>query len=163
MRSMTRIAMLALWVAATAAAAQQGSDQLDFLAGNWRLHDLSGALVGSSRIVVQAPALMLYEERRVGDGDVQPLWFENSERNGGRTQLFTGASGMIREFPRLSPAGTWPIVMGADVRLRDGTPVRFRLTMSRASNDETRRVLERSSDQGATWSTVFDLTYRRSA
>ena len=36
--------------------------------------------------------------------------------------------------------------------LRDGTPVRFRMTMTRVSDDESGRILEMSRDNGATWS-----------
>lgn len=141
----------------------QPPSQLDFLGGDWTLHDSSGAQVGRSRIVVQAPGAMLFEERIVDGGEAQPIWFENSERNGGWTQLFVGAAGLMREFNTLSATGVWPIVMGGDVTLRDGTPVKFRLTMSRDSDDLTRRVLEISRDSGATWAPVFDYVYRRSS
>jgi hypothetical protein len=137
--------------------------QLDFLAGSWALHDPSGTRVGSSRIVVQASNAMLFEERQVGNAAMQPLWFANVESSGRWTQYFVGALGLIRAFVAESGPGAWPIVMGADVTLRDGTPVRFRMTMSRASADETRRILEISRDGGAAWSTVFDYVYRREA
>jgi len=135
--------------------------QLDFLAGNWSLHDAAGTRVGSSRIVVQAANAMLFEERQVGNAAAQPLWFANVESSGRWTQYFVGALGLIRAFEAQTAPGAWPIVMGADVTLRDGTPVRFRMTMSRASADETRRILEISRDGGATWNNVFDYSYRR--
>lgn len=151
---------LAVW-AAPAHAQQTAPQSLDFLAGNWTLHDASGAEIGRSRMEVQSPGAMLFEQRAVGEGAAQPIWFENSEKDSGWVQLFIGASGQVREFVTQSAPGAWPIVMGGDVTLRDGTPVKFRLTMARASDDETRRVLEMSRDQGATWTGVFDYTYRR--
>lgn len=134
---------------------------LDFLAGQWSLHDASGAMVGSSTIVVQEPGAMLYERRTVGQTAAQPLWFENAERTGGWVQLFLNPAGRIREFSTLSEAGQWPLVLGGDVILRDGAQAQFRLTISRASDDESRRVLEMSRDSSQTWTTVLDYTYRR--
>ena len=155
-----------LFAAISLAAAQADpapQSQLDFLAGEWSIHDASGARVGRSHIVVQAPNAMLFEQRVVGDRAPQPLWFEHAEAGDRWSQLFVGALGLIRAFRAETPTGQWPIVMGADVTLRDGTPVRFRMTMSKASEDETRRLLEMSRDQGASWNTVFDYSYRRSA
>lgn len=149
-----------LCAAVSTPAAGEAAPDLDFLAGDWALHDPSGALVGTSRIVVQSPGNMIYEERRVGDDEVQPLWFENSERNGGWTQLFVGPSG-VREFTTLSKPGDWPMVLGADVIRRDGTPARFKLTMSKGAGAESRRILEMSLDKGKSWETVFDYLYRR--
>jgi hypothetical protein len=137
------------------------ASQFDFLAGQWTLHDPSGARVGQSRVVVQAPRALLYEERVVGNNSPQPLWLVNSERTGGWAQLFVGVLGLVREFPMISTPGEWPVVMGADVVQRDGSPVRFRLTMTRASDNESRRILERSGDRGTSWAPVFDYTYRR--
>ncbi|MGQ0590192.1 MAG: hypothetical protein ACT4N8_11795 [Sphingosinicella sp.] len=154
-------ALILFALAAPAAAQAPAESQLDFLAGEWTLHDAAGAEIGRSRVVVQAPAAMLYEERRVGEREAQPLWFARFERDGGWTQLFVGATDMVREFRPVSPPGAWPLVLGGDVTLRDGTPVRFRMTMTRVSDDESGRILEMSRDNGATWSTTFDYRYRR--
>ena len=140
--------------------APPSATQLDFLAGDWEISDPAGRILGRSHIELQTPGAMLFEVRRVGE-EAQPLWFAFLERNGGWTQLFVGASAMLREFPTTSVAGAWPMVMVQDVTLRDGRPARFRLTMGRQSDDETTRLLERSDDSGATWSVVFDFRYRR--
>ncbi len=150
-----------LMISAPALAQPAPPASLDFLAGAWMLFDATGAEIGASRIEVQAPGAMLFERRTVGASAAQPIWFENSESAGGWSQLFLAASGQIRAFPTQSAPGVWPIVMGADTTLRDGARVRFRLTMSRASDNETRRVLEMSRDQGGSWTTVFDYIYRR--
>jgi hypothetical protein len=145
---------------APAAQAQDGL-QLDFLAGEWTLHDSGGTPVGRARITVQAPGAMIYEERTVGDQPMQPLWFENAERSGGWTQLFVGPRNQVREFTTLSEPGAWPLIFGGDVVRRDGTPARFRLTLTRQSDDESRRVLEISTDGGLSWQIVFDYRYVR--
>ena len=144
------------------AATQQPATALDFLAGQWALEDAAGTPVGSSTILIQAPEAMLYEERTVADEARQPLWFGNSKANGW-VQYFVGAAGKLREFRQQSPPGGWPVVMGGNVILRDGTAAMFRLTITKASNDLTRRLLERSTDGGKSWSGIFDLTYRRQA
>ena len=159
--TMESAALTALLSAVQLSAQESPPSQLDFLAGDWDLYDPSGARIGHSRILVQAPGAMLFEERLVGEDHPQPLWFENSEADGGWIQLFVGIRGLVREFRTTSPPGEWPLVMGADVTLRDGTPVRFRMTMSRRSNDETRRILEVTRDGGTQWDTVFDYGYRR--
>lgn len=155
------LAVAAMAAALSSTAWAQEAFQLGFLAGSWTIHDDRGAQVGRSQIVVQAPGTMLYEERTIADEPVQALWFENAERNGGWTQLFVGPGGMTREFRPLSAPGEWPIVLGADVTLRDGSPVKFRMTMSRESSDRSRRLLEISRDSGASWEIVFDYHYRR--
>jgi hypothetical protein len=152
---------LATQPAAAPADAATAVIDLDFLGGNWDLFDAAGKKVGDSTITVHAPGAALFELRTADGGEGQPLWFFNSERDKGWVQLFLGPSNQARAFTLQSPPNSWPLVLGADVVLRDGTPARFRMTMTRASADLSRRKLEMSRDQGATWSTVFDYEYRR--
>jgi hypothetical protein len=162
MRTFAVILALTLSGPLPAAGAQQASGtQLDFLAGQWILADSAGGEIGRSVIAIQAAGAMLFEERRIGDAAPQALWFANSEANGGWTQLFVGAAGMIREFKPTSAQGSWPIVLGADVTLRDGSAARYRMTIQRQSEAESRRILEISRDSGASWQKVFDYNYRR--
>jgi hypothetical protein len=150
---------LFLSTAAPAPAESPPENQLDFLAGEWAITG-PGGVTGRSHIVAQLPGAMLFELRDIeGEGPL-PLWFERSERTHGWIQLFP-APGGIREFTLLSPQGEWPMVFGAEVTLRDGGHARFRLTMSRTSVDENRRLLEISRDGGSAWATVFDYHYRR--
>lgn len=144
------------------ARAHAESVELDFLAGKWAIFDANGAQIGESMIEIQAPEAMIYEVRRVGEGAAQPLWMARLERSQGWAQLFVSPAG-VREFPALSTPGEWPLVMGAPTTLRNGSKVEFRLTMTKASDDESRRHLEMTRDGGASWSTVLDYTYRRAA
>lgn len=141
-------------------AGAQPPGALDILVGRWTLHDAKGAPVGESHVRVLEAGVMLFEERTIGSAKPQPLWFANFESQGWQ-QLFVGVQGNLRSFATESPVGAWPIVMGATVATRDGQVTRFRMTMSRASDDEMRRVLESSRDAGSTWTPVFDYTYRR--
>ena len=148
---------------ASAQPATPAADQIDFFVGEWSLHDPSGESIGRSQIEAQVAGTMLFELRTVGGQPAQPLWFENAERHGGWTQLFVGPAGMTREFVPQSEPGAWPMVMGGEFILRDGTPARFRMSISKSSEDEVRRLLEMSRDAGATWNPVFDYVYRRIA
>ncbi|NND59249.1 MAG: hypothetical protein HKN49_03195 [Gammaproteobacteria bacterium] len=157
---------LIIWLAGCSTVAATGTDsetagQLDFLAGDWILYDTDGQRVGVSRIVAQVPGTMLYEVRTLDGKQPQSLWLENAERNGGWTQLFVGPAGQTRQFPLQSAPGEWPLVMGADVVLRSGQSVAFRMTISKESDDTSRRVLEMTANQGESWRTIFDYNYRR--
>ena len=152
------IAMVIASASNVAIGAERG--QLDFLAGDWTLFDASGKSVGKSHIELQLPGAMIYEVRTDLDGKL-PVWFVNSEAKGGWVQLFPGPAGSLREFTPLSKMGEWPLLLGSDAVLRDGRKVKFRLTMERASDSESRRALEMSPDGGAKWSTVFDYRYVR--
>ena len=133
--------------------------QLDPLVGDWDIVDESGAS-GRSRVIAQAPGLMLYELRDIGPDGPLPIWFKYSERTHSWLQLFPGPSG-IREFQALSPPGQWPLLFGGEVVLQDGSAARFRLTMAQPSPDLGTRRLEMSRDGGSSWRTAFAYTYRR--
>jgi len=141
-----------------AAAAQPVS--LDFLGGDWVLLDPAGKPAGKSHVEVQLPGAMIYERRTDANGEL-PVWFFNSEAEGGWVQLFPGPAGSLREFSPQSKAGEWPLVLGSEVTLRDGRKANFRLTLGRASDNESHRVLEMSTDAGRSWSSVFDYKYVR--
>lgn len=103
---------------------------------------------------------MIEERRVVGDYDPQLLWLARLEHQDGWTQLFLSPAG-IREFPRLSDKGQWPVVFGSGVTLANGTAALFRLTVDKQSDDEHHRLLEMSTNDGASWRTVLNYTYRR--
>jgi hypothetical protein len=135
---------------------------LDFLGGDWVLLDPAGKPVGRSHVDVQLPGAMIYERRTDRDGEL-PVWFVNAEDRGGWVQLFPGPTGQLREFVPQSKPDAWPMVLGSEVTLRDGRAAQFRLTLSRESDNESRRLLEMSTDQGKNWSPVFDYRYVREA
>lgn len=159
---LTAGALLLLLLTPSLSDAQTSEPTLDVLAGRWILHDAAGAVVGESEVRVEHAGAMLYEQRRVGSGAPQSLWFARFETGGWR-QLFVGPQGALRTFDTESPAGRWPVVMGATVTTQDGRATRFRMMMSRASDNDMRRVLESTRDGGVTWQVVFDYTYRRAS
>lgn len=134
--------------------------EMDALAGDYTIHDSQGKQVGHAELAIRQPGAVIEESRKIGEGSLQQLWFMALEHNSGWTQLFHSAGG-VREFPRQSPAGTWPMIFGADVVLANGSPAKFRLTITLRGDQHHHRLLEMSRDGGANWSTVLDYEYRR--
>ncbi len=156
------VGMFALFFTMVSAFSQEnGPPDLSFLAGSWAIYTPDGNLAGSSEISLEGWGAVLFEKRRIGEERPQPLWLVNSEEAGGWKQLFVGVNGLVREFKSRAGQTPWPLVLEGDVTLRDGSRVTFRLTIEHASDDESRRVLERTTDNGATWTPVLDYTYRR--
>lgn len=155
------ISMLVMLAFVSGARAETPAIALDFLAGAWELRDPSGKVLGASVVEVQEAGAVLFERRTVGEGRPQSLWLVNSENPSGWGQLFLGPKRQVREFRAMSAPGAWPILMGGEFVTQDGKATRFRMTMTRGSGDDTRRVLELSRDGGANWSTAFDYTYVR--
>jgi hypothetical protein len=152
------IALLATLLFAQPAVAESGD--LDFLPGTYTIAGPSGEVIGNATITVRHPGAMLEEERRIGEEPSQKLWFGRFERSGGWAQIFLSPNG-LREFPRTSESGVWPMVFGAPVTLANGTSATFRLTITRAedSSQSHRRLLEMSVDGGDKWRTILDYTY----
>lgn len=160
MRSLAYCITALVLVATPSSARAQARDPMEILVGRWTLHDAKGGVAGDSVVEVLRPGAMLFERRRVGDAPPQPLWFAHFE-TGGWQQLFVGPRATLRTFTTESAPGRWPVVMGATIATQDGQVTRYRMTMSRATDDEIRRLLEASTNGGLAWATVFDYTYRR--
>lgn len=155
------VSILIVLALVSGARAEPTAIALDFLAGAWELRDASGKVLGTSVVEIQEAGAVLFERRTVGEGKPQSLWLVNAENPAGWGQLFLGPKRQVREFHAMSAPGAWPIVMGGEFVTQDGKATRFRMTMTRGSGDDTRRVLELSRDGGANWSTAFDYTYVR--
>lgn len=153
-------ALIAAGMLASAPAQAEDDLELDFLAGQYDVLDADGTVLGQASVHVRIPGAVIEEDRRIGERAPQLMWLARLEHADGWTQIFQSPAGM-REFPRLSPKGAWPIVFGGDVTLASGAPASFRLTISGSEPAKHRRLLEISRDGGESWATVFDYTYRR--
>lgn len=160
MSRIPQIILGALLLCSSPAAESGGgrAGQLDFLAGDWAI-SVAGGQTGHSHIAVEAPGAMIFELREIEGEGALPLWFEYSERTQRWSQSFPGPRG-LREFALVSRPGAWPMIFAASVKLQDGAPARFELTLSKISNDESRRVLKLSRS-GGPWIVAFDYSYRR--
>ena len=135
---------------------------LDFLVGDWQILDAAGRPAGASVITtLPAKGSMLSEVRTDLKGEETAMWWVNSEAAGNWKQLIVGANGLMRETLPVSKRGEWPLVLAGKYTNPDGAAASFRLSIFFVSTDESRRKLETSKDDGATWSVIFEQTYRR--
>jgi hypothetical protein len=146
-------------VLASSLRAQPGN--LDFLTGDWEIVDATGKLTATSTVTATVKGSLLSEVRTNAKGEPTAMWWVNSEAAGNWKQLIVGANGLMRETLPLSKRGEWPIILGGKFTNPNGAAASFRLSIARVSDDESKRKLEMSNDDGATWTTIFDQTYRR--
>jgi hypothetical protein len=134
---------------------------LDFLAGDWEILDSAAQVTGSSAITVTSKGALLAEVRTNVKGEATAMWWVNSEAAGNWKQLIVGANGLMRETLPVSKRGEWPLVLVGKFVNPAGATASFRLSLFYVSADESKRKLETSKDDGATWSVIFEQTYRR--
>jgi hypothetical protein len=134
---------------------------LDSLAGDWQIFDAAGKLTGASTIAATVKGALLAEVRTNLKGEETAMWWVNSEAAGNWKQLIVGANGLMRETLPVSRRGEWPLVLAGTFTNPDGATASFRLSLFHVGADESKRKLETSKDGGATWSVIFDQTYRR--
>lgn len=135
--------------------------QLDFWIGEWEVYGAKGK-AGTSKIERLLDSCVILENwtsARMGYSGKsfntynrttrqwQQTWIDNS---GGSTEYLRGQ------------AGKDIMVFYADKNIGpDGKNFLRRLTFSKLSDDKVRQHGERSSDEGKTWTTEYDLEYRR--
>jgi tetratricopeptide (TPR) repeat protein len=134
--------------------------QMDFWIGDWEVTRTSeGTLAGTNRITLDNGDCVLYEHwesARYGTGQsmnyydpVTKKWHQSWVDDQGEVSIFDGGfrDGAMRlEGYR---QGT------------DGARIPARLTLTPMPDGSVRQLGENSEDGGKTWSTTYDLTYRR--
>lgn len=135
--------------------------QFDFWIGEWEAYGLNGTRAGQSRISMILDSCIILEEWTGGKGysgksfnswnalkhQWQQTWVDNV---GGSTQYLRGTSepGKITFF--------------ADNEVgNDGKAFLRKLTFYKLSDEKVRQHGERSDDGGKTWTTEYDLEYRK--
>jgi hypothetical protein len=133
--------------------------QFDFWIGRWTVTNPKGEVVGENHIEAIDGGCVLIERWRGKGGFTGTSLNSWDARSAQWHQHWVDNQGGL-----LRLAGTWD---GQRMRLSaagpgpSGTTVTQRLTWTPAADGSVRQVWERSSDGGATWSVVFDGTYRR--
>lgn len=134
--------------------------QLAFWVGVWEVQVPAGTPVATSRITSILSGCAIHEDFTQNDGAYagQSLsawsaaarqWTQRYVDSKGEVQEWTGrAEGTSVQFLR---EGQGP----------DGKPARFRMTYTPESPDRVRQLIERSADQGKTWTSEFDGVYVR--
>jgi hypothetical protein len=140
-----------------------GAPDLSHLAGSFEILDASGEHVGASTGEIVHPGAAIFESRRFDSrANEQKLWFFNSEFQNGWKQLFVGRNGTVREFLTEEVLPDGGLILGGRFSTADGLSTRFRMLITAPDAEGGhRRHLESTTDDGAGWSTVFDLMYRR--
>ncbi len=138
------------------------SRQFDFWIGEWDVFDPTRGMgrAGSSRIeriLGQCVLLENWTGALGGSGKSFNLWNPDT---GCWQQTWVDDSGRATYYDRSRIEGA-SIVFLADAKGPGGAPLLLRLTFTPLGPDEVRQWGENSSDGGATWTTAYDLLYRR--
>lgn len=134
--------------------------QLAFWVGAWEVQVPAGTSVATSRITLILNGCAIHEDFTQNGGAYagQSLsawsaatkqWSQRYVDSKGDVQEWTGqAEGTSMRFLR-------------EVQSPDGNPARFRMTYTPEGPDRVRQFIERSGDQGKTWTPEFDGVYVR--
>ncbi len=140
--------------------------QFDFWIGEWEAFGLKGKKAGDSKISVILDSCVILEEWTSASAQ-QGLMYTGKSFNSYNAatkqwqQTWTDNTGNTTEYLR-GEGSTGKIVYYADkVTGQDGKFFMRRLSFIKLSTDKVRQLGERSDDGGTTWTTEFDLEYRR--
>lgn len=134
--------------------------QFDFWLGEWEVRNPQGKLAGSSRITSILGGCAIHEQW-TGAGGANGESFNIFDLSTGKWhQTWVDNAGLLAQFDGgLSPQGA--MLLEGPGRSPQGDPARSRMTFTPLPDGAVRQHWEYSTDNGATWQTSFDGTYRR--
>lgn len=156
------IPLALLAAAAGAEAADKGcpdprSHHFDFWIGNWEVVNANGTVAGHNRIEPILDGCVLQENWTGSSGSAgTSLNFFDTERSKWR-QVWVWREGTTLELEGGLANGA--MVLEGD-SVEDGKPALNRITWRDPPGDTVRQQWEISMDNGKTWRTIFDGTYR---
>ncbi len=140
--------------------------QFDFWIGEWEAFAPNGNKGGDSKISIILDSCVILEEWTSANAQ-QGLIYAGKSFNSYNAaskqwqQTWTDNTGNTTEFLR-GEGSNGKIVYYADkVTGPKGENFMRRLTFTKLSDDKVRQLGERSDDEGKTWTTEYDLEYRR--
>lgn len=135
--------------------------QFDFWIGEWEVYGPKGK-AGTSKIDMILDSCVILENWTSARPGYAGKSFNTFNRSTGQwQQTWVDNSGGSTEYLR-GQAGKDVIVFFADKNVgRDGKNFLRRLSFHKLSSDKVRQHGERSDDEGKTWTTEYDLEYRR--
>ena len=140
--------------------------QFDFWVGDWEAFAPNGNKGGDSKISIILDSCVILEEW-TSAGTQQGLIYSGKSFNSYNAatrqwqQTWTDNTGNTTEFLR-GMGSQGKIIYYADkVTGPKGKNFMRRLTFTKLSEDKVRQLGERSDDVGKTWTTEYDLEYRR--
>ena len=140
--------------------------QFDFWVGEWEAFGLKGNKAGDSRISIILDSCVILEEW-TSTGAQQGLIYSGKSFNSFNAsskqwqQTWADNTGNTTEFLRGEGSDGKIIYYADKVTGPKGENFMRRLTFTKLSNDKVRQFGERSDDSGKTWTTEYDLEYRR--
>ena len=140
--------------------------QFDFWVGQWDVFNPKGNKAGDSRISIILDSCVILEEWTSANAQ-QGLIYSGKSFNSYNTatkqwqQTWTDNTGNTTEFLRGEGSDGRIIYYADKVTGTKGEIFMRRLTFTKLSEDKVRQFGERSDDAGKTWTTEYDLEYRR--
>lgn len=135
--------------------------QFDFWIGEWEVKNPNDVVVGNSRI-----------EAAAGDCIILENWSSASGYTGNSInyynlfdqkwhQVWVGSDGIPIKFSGIYNQETNSLDYEGTGTGQGGVQLMYKLTFYHLTNDHVRQHWEQSSDNGETWTTIFDGHYHR--
>jgi tetratricopeptide (TPR) repeat protein len=133
--------------------------QFDFWLGEWNVFNPAGEQVGTSSILNLAEGCAVFENWTNTQGKTgKSLNFYNRDKDKWQ-QTWVGFDGGVLEFAGEYLNGA--MRYSTETTAKDGKKTLQKLTFFNLSPDRVRQLWEQSSDEGKTWTVVFDGLYVR--
>lgn len=147
---------------ATPCAFAAESRQFDFWVGDWVVHDntQNQAVVGTSHVERILEQCVIFENWTGGFGGSGKSFNAWNPELACWQQNWMDDTGGVTNFTDGHYADG-KLVFVADKRAAAGKPVKNRLTFFNLGPDQVRQFSEQSSDDGSTWTVVYDFNYLR--
>jgi hypothetical protein len=136
-------------------------ESLDFLIGEWDITNAAGQPVGTTKVEAALPGAALTEVRRGLDGRELKLWYFYAEPEHAWKSVFAGPNGAMRELLTTEKLPDGSVRMLGRFPNSTGPAAQSRFTYYKLTDGSVRRHLETSTDDGVTWKTIVDATYRK--
>lgn len=133
--------------------------QLDFWIGEWEVRDKKDQVIGRSKITQGEDGFLITEKWTDSQGATGTgISYYDPARKGWK-QIWVDAEGNVIHYS--GRPGRGAITFTGELTGRNGRTIESRLRLAPSLNGEIVRRVERSGDQGRTWSIHFEGAYRR--
>ncbi len=134
--------------------------EFDFWIGEWNVFNPAGIQVGESSVQLILDECVIFEN-----------WTNSAGSEGKSFNMYDATAGIWRQT-WVAQSGTWTEFRGDwngthmrittdNVKQPDGTFKKRRMTFTPNADGSVRQHGEMSADDGKTWTTEYDLTYRK--
>lgn len=135
--------------------------QFDFWIGEWEVKNPNDQIVGSSKIDLTVGDCVILENWTGGGGYTGKSLNYYSFFDKKWHQHWIGSGGIPIDFSGTYDPEEKAMKYTGNGIAQGGVEVEYKLTFYHLSDDHVRQHWEQSSDEGKTWTTIFDGHYRR--